>query len=140
MTLSNIPLTWPQVSAALGKLVEIPGGSAYYGCTFVYTVDIFTGTLLNITREMSIKLVPPTYDWIYKNLDSTSSVKGAIGGKNVTMTQHIVGTGLVLPVEHMALINITTTAVYDNGTPFLPVSYIEFPLNITSHEVLNETL
>ncbi len=140
MKLSNIPLTWPQVSAALGKAVEIPGGSAYYGCTFVYTVDIFTGTLLNITRTMSINLVPPTYGWIYKNLDSTSSVKGAIGGKNVTITQHVLGTGLVLPVEDLALINITTTATYDNGTPFLPPSYAEFPINITSHEVLNATL
>jgi hypothetical protein len=46
----------------------------------------------------------------------------------------------VLPVEGIALINITTTATYDNGTPFLPPSYAEFPINITSHEVLNATL
>ena len=137
---SGIPLTWDAVSATLGKTVNIPGGSAAYACNFTYVVDINTGTILDIDRVMNITLYPPTYEWLYQNMDSTSYLKGAIAGTNVTMEQHVVGADLVPEMAGMALINITTRTLLDNGTDFLPPSMVEFPLNITSHEVLNETL
>lgn len=133
MNLTGIPLTYEEVEATLGQPIGLPGATGTYGCLYEYYVDIDTGTMIDIVRSVSINLVPPTYEFLWDNLNSTSVVKGEFMSENVTMTQTLMGSEAEAGTT---LIDITTTFKYDNGTDFQPESTSQVLINTTSHEML----
>ena len=133
MNLSEIPLTYPEVVGILGQDPGLPGATGTYGCLYEYYVDINTGTIIDITRSVAINMVPPTYEFLYDNMDSVSVVKGELLSENITMTQTMIGSEAG---EGTTLINITKTVTYDNGTDFMDPEVIEVLINTTSHEML----
>jgi hypothetical protein len=134
MNLSGIPLTYAQVVGILGQDPGLPGATGLYNCLYEYHVDIDTGTLVDIVRMVTIDLVPPTYDFLWDNLDSVSIVKGEVMGENVTMTQTIIGTDAG---EGLTLMNYTKTYKYDNGSDFQEAETSEVLINTSSHEMLH---
>ncbi len=138
MALSDYPLDYDQLVAALsGNDPGIPGASGLYAGSTVYTVDIDTGTILDVQRMMNIKIVPPTYEYLWDNLMSQSVLVGDFDGDNITVTQTLIG---YEAGDGTTLINMTKTYAYDNGTEFLPIEYGEALINTTSHEMYNETM
>jgi hypothetical protein len=133
MILADIPLSYEAVKGALGQDPGLPGATGIYGCMYEYIVDIDTGTIVDITREVTIDLVPPTYEYLWDTIDSTTTLKGEMMGTNITVTQIMTGTD---SGEDTTLINITTTYTYDNGTDYLPPTSSEVLINTTSQEML----
>ncbi|MGA1821318.1 MAG: porin PorA family protein [Thermoplasmatota archaeon] len=135
MILADLPLSEVHLEMILGEKIEIPGIMGKYACDFKYVVDIDTGTILDVDRSMKIDLVPPSYEQLYKTMNTNLTLKGQISGENVTYYQFIKGED---GGDDVAIINITSYALYDNETEFISPGYSEFPINITSHEVLYE--
>ncbi len=133
MTLPAVPLTYGQVVATLGQDPGLPGASGLYSCVFEYIVDIDTGTIVDLSRDVTIQLVPPSYDYLWDTLNSTTVLKGEMMGKNVTMTQTIMGSD---SGPDTTLVTVTKTYKYDNGTDFQPPATSEVLVNTTSHEML----
>ena len=137
MNLSEIPLTYEQVIGILGQDPGLPGATGTYGCLFEYYVDIDTGTMIDIERYVSINLVPPTYEYLWDNLDSASQLTGQFNGINITITNLMSGEEFV---EGYTKLTVNNTFLMDDGTDFFaPVDGFAF-INTTTHEVVNETL
>ncbi len=133
MNLSEIPLTYEQVMGILGQDPGLPGASGLYGCVYEYHVEVDTGTMLDIVRDVTIQLVPPSYDFLWDNLNSTTVFKGEMMGENITVTQTLMGSD---SGEGTTLIDVYKTYMYDNGTEFLPPMTGEALINTSSHEML----
>jgi hypothetical protein len=136
MTVSGVMLPEAAALMVTGPL-PIPKTTLEYGCVFEYTVDIDTGKILNVERSIVYTLYPPTYNDLYFNMNRTVVHKGMLGTKNLTMTANIIGEELT---PNIALITITTSIAYDNGSYFLPPKVSSFPLNLTTHMVLDGTM
>ncbi len=133
MELTGIPLTLQQAIGAIGQDPGVPGAGYSYGCSFIYTVDIDTGTLLDLERNMDITIHPPTYDYLYDTLESTTVLQGTYGGNLITITQTLTGTDAG---DGTTMINVTKTYEYPNGTDFLPPIEGGTLINTTSHQML----
>jgi hypothetical protein len=137
MNLSEIPLTYSQVVETLGQDPGLPGATGTYGCLFEYYVDIDTGTMVDIARYVSINLVPPTYEYLWDNIDSASQLTGQFNGVNITVTNLMSGEEFI---EGYTKLTVNNTFLMDDGMDFFaPVNGIAL-INTTSHEVVNETL
>jgi hypothetical protein len=137
MNLSDIPLTYTQVVETLGQDPGLPGATGTYGGLYEYYVDIDTGTIVDIARHVSIYLVPPTYEYLYDNLDSTTVMKGEFNGENITITRMMTGEDYG---EGYTKLTVNTTYLLDDGSDFFPEVNGVAMINTTSHEVVNETM
>lgn len=137
MNLSDIPLTYGQVVETLGQDPGLPGATGTYGCLFEYYVDIDTGTLIDIARQVDIHLVPPTYEYLWDTLESSSKMFGQFAGNNITITRNMTGDDAG---EGYTRLTVNTTYLLDNGMPFFPDNDGVALINTTSHEVVNETM
>jgi len=134
MEFVDVPLNYAQLVAALsGQDPGLPGATGLYDGTMTYTVEIDTGTILDVERTSSVRIVPPTYEYIWDNLQSSTTLNGQFMGENVTVTQTLTGAEFI---EGMTEITITETTRYDNGTDFLPPDETTILINTSSHEVL----
>ena len=134
MALVDYPLNYTQMVAALsGNDPGVPGATGLYTGSTTYTVDIDTGTILDVERMMSIKIVPPTYEYLWDNLNSSNILTGEFMGENITVTQVLTGAEAD---EGTTEITVTETTKYDNGTDFLPPDETIIVINTTSHEIL----
>lgn len=136
MAVSDVPIPREDAEALIGRPLQ-PGVVMKYSCEFVYTVDMNTGSLLDVQRIISNTIYPPTYQEIYYGLDSTSVLKGSLGTKNLTLTNHVTSSYLA---DGIAMIDVETAIEYDDGSDFLPPSLSSFPLDVNTHRILNETL
>jgi hypothetical protein len=134
MSLEDYPLDYTQLVAALsGQDPGIPGATGLYTGSTTYTVDIDTGTILDVERMMTIEIVPPTYEFLWDNLMSSNVLIGEFMGENLTVTQVLTGAEAD---DGTTEITVTETTKYDNGTDFLPPDESVVVINTTSHEIL----
>ncbi|MDG6223975.1 MAG: porin PorA family protein [Candidatus Thermoplasmatota archaeon] len=136
MAANNVTIP-PEAAESLIGMPLQPGVVMKYSCEFVYTVDLNTGSLLDLQRSISNTIYPPTYREIYYDLDSTSVLKGSLGGDNLTMTNHVTSSYLA---DGIAMIDVESAVEYDDGSDFLPPSMSSFPIDVDTHRILNETL
>ncbi|MFW3145478.1 MAG: porin PorA family protein [Thermoplasmatota archaeon] len=121
------------VAALSGNDPGLPGATGLYSGNVTYTVDIDTGTILDVQRASTVQIVPPGYEFLWDNLDSTTVLKGQFMSQNITVTQVLRGEPAG---QGTTLINMTKTYKFDNGTDFMPVEYGEALINTSSHEML----
>ncbi|MEA3559699.1 MAG: hypothetical protein U9R75_10640, partial [Candidatus Thermoplasmatota archaeon] len=134
MSLTDHPLDYSQLVAALsGQDPGIPGASGLYTGSATYTVDVDTGTILDVERTTLVKIVPPSYEFLWDNLNSTSILNGEFMGENITVTQILTGSEAD---DGTTEITIVESTKYDNGTDFLPQNETAITINTTSHEIL----
>ncbi|MBN1390217.1 MAG: DUF3068 domain-containing protein [Candidatus Thermoplasmatota archaeon] len=134
MDFSDVPLNHVQLVAALsGQDPGLPGATGLYDGTMTYTVDIDTGTILDVERTSSVRIVPPTYEYLWDHLDSSTTLAGQFMGENITVTQTLTGAEFI---EGMTEITVTETTKYDNGTDFLPPDETTILINTSSHEIM----
>jgi len=133
MTLNDQPLNNAQLIMALGQDPGLPEATGLYNGSTVYTVDIDTGTILDVQRMMEIRIVPPTYEYLWDTMNSTMSIKGEFMSQNITVMQTMVGAAAG---DGTTQLTISETTKYDNGTDFLPPDETSILINTTSHEML----
>jgi len=133
MVVSEQPTPIAAVEEMTEQEIPIPGATATYNCDYRYIVHIDTGTILNIMRNMHITIYPPTYEYIYDNLNSTTVLKGQFMGDNVAITQNLMGEDWN---EGTANISVTKTFLYDNGTPFKGEETGVASIDVHTHEML----
>ena len=133
MAVSGVEMSEDHLRAIMGDDLGIPGATAYYACDYTYIADIDTGGVLDVVRDMNITVHPPTYEFLYDNMNSLTSLTGEFMGSTLQINNSVIGTD---GGEGISQINVTTTTEFENGTGFMPPSYSEFPINVSSHEIL----
>ena len=133
MMVSGIEISADHFKALTGEDLKVPGATVHYACDYIYTADIDTGGILDVNRVMNITLYPPTYEFLYDNMDSMSTLSGSFMGDMLYINNSITGTDAG---EGLTLINATTVFEYVNGTEAMSPGYSEFPINVSSHEIL----
>jgi hypothetical protein len=136
MELSMIPLTYEQVTEVLGQDPGLPGATGTYGCVFEYYVDVNSGTIVNITRSVFVHLVPPTYEFLYDNMDSELVFIGEFGGENITGTTSMIGEDAG---EGFTKLYFEETYKNETGEDFIAPTSSNVTINTLTHEVVNET-
>jgi|GEM_PF-3352739 len=136
MNLSGIELDYGELMMVLGRDPGLPGATGTYGCLFEYYVDIDTGTIVDISRNMIVHIVPPTYEYLYDHLNSTTVLTGQFMGENVTITQTLLGEDAG---EGYTNITVSKTFKKDDGTDFLPPVEGTATIDVVTHEVVNST-
>ncbi|MGA1849144.1 MAG: porin PorA family protein [Thermoplasmatota archaeon] len=138
MEFVDVALTYPELVAALsGEDPGIPGATGLYDATMTYTVDIDTGTVLNVERTSSVSIVPPTYEYLWDTLESTTvltgTLKNLIGDTNLTITQTLTGDEGGAGTTQMT---INRTVKLDDGSDFLPPDESVILYNTLTHEMV----
>ncbi|MGA1872724.1 MAG: porin PorA family protein [Thermoplasmatota archaeon] len=134
MSLTNHSLDYVQLVAALmGNDPGLPGATGLYTGSTTYIVDIDTGTVLHVEKMTSVSIVPPTYEYLWDNLNSTMAIKGRFGTDDITASQVLVGSEAG---EGTTQITISETTKYENGTDFLPPDESIILIDTMTHEML----